>query len=176
MTEAIRGAPRRGALITLAVLTAIVVLPATAAVASQPAASTTRSGDAVATVSGSRAELSDSLVGRSWEIDRGLAGGIATTALTDEVTGQNWVNRPSPDFTVTLDGAPLSSEGAWRVLGVSTSRSAADPTRPDAPRAVQVRFRLATVPGLAAAGIEVPAGIEIDRTYTLYPGSAVIDV
>lgn len=169
--------PRLSTSIVAATVTAAAILSPAAALGATPkVGSPARSGDAVATIVGSTAELSNSLVGRSWAIGWGSDGGIATTALTDEVTGRDWVSGPSPDFTVTLDGAPLSSDHGWDVLGASTGLTAPDPTRPGAARGVQLTFRLATLPGLVVDGLAVPAGVEVDRTYTLYPGTAVIDV
>ena len=137
-----------------------------------------RSADVVGSLSPSGAELSDSLVGRSWLVasrrvgpaDSGVLGGLRTTALTDEVTGAQWVGATSPDFDIVLDGVTLSSDGAWQVLGTSVGLAPVDPSRPSAHRGVTITFRLATV---AAQG--VPAGIEVDRRDTLDPGSAVLD-
>jgi hypothetical protein len=166
----------RGVIVLAASVGLVVAATPEVAPARATATSTIRSGDAVATLGGSTVELSNSLVGRTWRVAAGASGGMATTALTDEVTGRNWVSGPSADFVVTLDGVALRSDHGWDVLGISSGLTPPDPTRPGAARGVQVTFRLATASGISAGALAVPGGVEVDRTYTLYPGTAVMDV
>jgi hypothetical protein len=120
-------------------------------------------GPVTATVNGATAVLGDARVRREWRILPGPTGGIVTSALVDGNKGQSWAGPASTDFSITVDGVPLTSAGSWEVLEASARDVGHD--------AGQVVFRLGT-PAMSALG----AGLEIDRTYTLHAGSATIEV
>jgi hypothetical protein len=144
-------------LVAASVVAGSLVLPAAGAVA--PA----DKGPVTASVTGTTAVLGNARVRREWRIAPGPTGGIVTTALVDGAKGQSWAGPASSDFSVTVDGVPLTSNGSWEVLEASAHGVGRD--------GGQVVFRLGT-PGGSALG----AGIEVDRSYTLHAGSAMIEV
>ena len=109
-----------------------------------------RAGDAVARVSGAEVVLKDSRIVHRWGIDG--ARHVSTTELSDPASGQNWSVPDSQEFGLTLDSAPTSSNLGWRLTGVRAE---------SIPRGVAVAFRYRL------------AGLELDRTWSLYPGAAV---
>jgi hypothetical protein len=99
-------------------------------------------------------------VRREWRVG---GGGVVTTALVDVATGRSWAGLSSNEFSLTVNGVPLTSTGSWEVLEASAHALGAD--------AQQIVFRLGTT-ATSASGV----GIEVDRTYTLHAGSATIGV
>src|SRR5947207_11735129 len=72
-------------------------------------------GSVVASVTGTSAVLGNSRVRREWRVTAGPAGGIVTTALVDRAGGRSWAGPASSDFSLTVDGVPLTSTGVWEV-------------------------------------------------------------
>ncbi|MBV9412737.1 MAG: hypothetical protein JO148_14190, partial [Acidimicrobiia bacterium] len=116
-----------------------------------------------AVVNGTTAVLGNARVQRTWKITQGPTGGITTSSLVDTATGRSWAGPSSSDFSLTVNGVPLTSSGTWEVLAATAHTIGGD--------TAQVVFRLGT-PGASLTG----AGLEIDRTYTLHAGSATIEV
>jgi hypothetical protein len=121
--------------------------------------------DAVAFATPTGASIYDSSIGRTWSID--ALGAVLGTGLQDRRTGTAWA-KAGPDFQLTLDGVPTSSTTGWSLASAEAGEAPADPSRPDAGPAVQLTFTYRLVP---ADG----AGPELIRTFTLHPGSAVIE-
>ena len=117
----------------------------------------------VASVSGSSAVLANGHVRREWRITPGPIGGIVTASLLDGKNGTAWAGPSSSDFSLTVNGVPLTSTGSWEVLEASAHVVSKNTG--------QIVFRLGT-PGTSLLG----AGLEVDRTYTLHAGSATIEV
>ena len=142
----------------------LLVAAALAAPAAARADSRATAGDAVASVTQAGATISDARVARAWSI---AAGAVQGTTLQDRGTGRSWA-RPGPDFEITVDEAPTSSVSGWSLASAQARPAPADPSRPHAGRAVQLvlTYRLIPVDG---------AGPELTRTFTLHPGSAVIE-
>ena len=139
-------------------------------VLSAPAQADVRAGDAVASVSGATATLSNRHIARTWAITPG--GPVVTSSLSDPATGRGWSRPSSPDFLLTLNQLPTTSTQGWALERVEAQPIPGDPARPDAGAGVQLLFRY-------AAGAVPPAGdapIELDRTYTLHPGDGVMGV
>lgn len=132
------------------------------------AAQRASTGDAQATVVGTVATLGSGRISRRWSIDG--AHHVATSALADPVTAAQWSTTGSPDFSLTVGGRPTSSRSGWSLLGVSAGLASPDPARPAAGPAASLVFRYAS--DTTVGGV----GLELDRTYTLHPGSAVIVV
>jgi hypothetical protein len=133
--------------------------------ASTPAStgSFARAGDAIAQVQGGEVVLADHRIRQAWSVDP--AGQVTLTEVKDEATGAELAAPGAPEFSLTLDSAPTSSTLGWKLISASAQRIAPDPARPDAGRGVEIVFRY----GLAArAGL-----VELDRTWSLYPGAAV---
>jgi hypothetical protein len=121
------------------------------ALAPPAAASSARVGDAVARVDGSTVTLANSRIERTWRV---AAGAVAGAGLRDARTGRQWA-LPGPDFEVDLDGVTTSSLSAWKLAGVTATARAGAPE-------IILRYRLLTT--------------ELDRTFTLRPGEAVVRV
>lgn len=126
-------------------------------------ASSARAGDAVASVSGGQVVLANHQIEQRWQIGR--LGGVRTVDLADPVTGRDWAAFAAPEFALTVDSAPTSSTTGWRLMDATAQTIAGDPARPDAGPGVAVVFRY----GLAVRGRR----LELDRTWSLYPGAAV---
>ena len=154
---------------------AAVLAPAGAA-ASQPSAAVAlaptraQAGDAVATVAGDRATLSDGLIARTWALG---AGQVVTTRLSDPVAHRDWSTPASPDFTITVDSATTSSTSGWTLIDATAAVIPPDPARPAAPRGVELVLRYA-LPASVAGSPLAGGVIELDRTYTLRSHAAVI--
>jgi len=139
-----------------------------AALVAGPAAahadSRARAGDAVATVSATSASIENSRVARTWSIAGGAVRGVA---LQDRRTGASWA-AAGPDFQATIDEVPTSSVSGWSLASAVARLAPADPSRPRAGRAVELVliYRLLPVAGAAP---------ELTRSFTLHPGSAVIE-
>jgi hypothetical protein len=136
----------------------------TLALGLHPAAppSSARAGEAVASVSAAQVVLADHHISQRWQI--GPLGGVRTVDLTDPATGRDWA-LSAPEFALTLDSAPTSSTAGWRLIDATAKDIPPDPARPDAGPGVEVLFRY---------GLGVRARrVELDRTWTLYPGAAV---
>ena len=128
-----------------------------------PATSQARVADAVAWTSGSEAVLADRQIRQSWSISP--SGRVSVTQLQDEATGRNWALAGAPEFSLALDSAPTSSATGWKLIGVRAQRIPRDPARPDAGMGVELVFRY---------GLAVRRGlVELDRTWSLYPGAGV---
>ncbi|MCW2966455.1 MAG: Alpha-galactosidase, partial [Solirubrobacteraceae bacterium] len=82
-------------------------------------------------------------------------------------TGASWA-APGPDFQITVDEAPTSSVSGWSLASAQAARVPGDPSRPQAGRAVELVFTYRLVP---ADGV----GPELIRSFTLHPGSAVVE-
>lgn len=106
----------------------------------------------VVRVTSTSATLSDGLISQSWSIDR---AGVTTSALTDTRTGRNWVLAGSPEFALTVDSVPTSATLAWKLISATAHRDS-----------ILFRYGLALPQGL----------VELDRTWTLYPGASVEQV
>jgi hypothetical protein len=119
-------------------------------------------GPVTASVNGTTVVLSNARIHRQWLITPGPTGGIVTSGLMD-ASGKSWAGPSSSDFSLNVNGVPLTSNGSWEVLEASA--------KPVGKTAGQVVFRLGT-PGTSVLG----AGLEVARTYTLHAGSATIDV
>jgi hypothetical protein len=120
-------------------------------------------GAATATVGGDRATLSDGLISRAWRILSGPAGGFETVQLDDVAHGRHWATAAgAPDFSLTIDGVPLTSAQGWSSVVATPSV---------APGVASITFVATTLPSPA-----VPAGIAVTRTYTLHAGSAAMSV
>jgi hypothetical protein len=134
------------------VIAALVAAAAAALSLGAPGAgpTTARAGDATARVSGAEVVLRDSRIVHRWGIDG--AGHVWTMQLSDPATGQNWSVPDSPEFGLTVDSAPTSSNLGWRLTGARAEAI---------PDGVQVVFSYRL------------AGLELDRTWSLYSGAAV---
>jgi hypothetical protein len=122
-----------------------------------------RAGDAVAQVSGTEVVLADHQIRQSWSI--GSQGSVTVKQVDDQTTGRDWATAGAPEFSLLLDSAPTSSTLGWKLIEATAQRTPPDPARPDAGKGVEIVFRygLATGQGL----------LELDRTWSLYPGAAV---
>lgn len=131
---------------------------ALALAAHAPAAHTVRAGGAVARVSATEATLSDAQITQSWRIGR--LGAVSVAVLTDRATNRDWSVDGAPDFNLLLDSAPTSSRLGWRLIAATAQKAPGG--------GVAIAFRY---------GLGVRAGVlELDRTWTLYPGSPVQSV
>src|SRR5579875_749561 len=131
--------------------------------AAAPQGSSARVASALAQVTPTGATLADSMIAQRWRWQRG--GGVSVSALIDRSTGQDWARAGGADFSLVVDSVPTSSLAGWRLLGVRALLTPPDPARPQAGRGVQIAFRY---------GLAVRSGlIELERTWTLYPGAAV---
>jgi alpha-galactosidase len=128
-------------------------------------ASHARAGDAVAAVHGTEAVLYDGRIRQSWDLS---GAKVTVTQVQDEATGQNWALAGSPEFSLLLNSATTSSVLGWKLIGVTAQRIPFDPARADAGPGVELVFRY----GLAARARR----LELDRTWSLYPGAAVEQV
>jgi hypothetical protein len=124
---------------------------------------TVRLAGALARVTATGATLSDPMITQSWSFDN--RGRVSVSALLDGATARNWARPGGADFSLVVDSAPTSSRSAWRLLGVRALLTPPDPARPRAGRGVELAFRY----GLLTAG----GLVELDRTWTLYPGASV---
>jgi len=107
---------------------------------------------ATARVSGATATLANRLVTLSWRLGQ---GGVTTDALIDRATGRDWAAPGAPEFFLTLDSAPTSSTVGWKLISATAHGDS-------------IVFRY---------GLGISAGlVELDRTWTLYPGQAVAQV
>jgi hypothetical protein len=144
----------------LAVLALALMAPASA-----HAFGRAQAGDAVAFTTPAGATIHNAKVERTWSID--AQGAVLATGLKDVRSGTQWATS-GPDFQLTLDEAPTSSTTGWRLGSVEAREAPAEPSRPDAGPAVQLTFTYELLP---APG----AGPELVRTFTLHPGSAVVE-
>jgi melibiase-like protein len=112
--------------------------------------------DAFARVRGRTVVLGDGQVRRQWRLPGGRRpNGLTTTALVDVATGRSWAGPASPDFAINVDGVSVTSQRGWR----------------------DVRATARTGHGVATVVIRMATlGVEIERTYTLFAGSATIGV
>src|SRR5258708_2036083 len=122
---------------------------------------------AYAIVHGDSASLYTDAVRRDWKLLQG--GGEVTSVFRDEATGGNWARPDSPDFAITVDGAALTSLD-FKVESVVARRAPTSSSRPADVGGAQLVFKL----DFPLAG--VPAGLRLVREYTLYPGSATLEV
>jgi hypothetical protein len=129
-------------------------------------ASQARAGGATAEVGGTQAVLADAQIRQSWSFAPG--GAVTVTAVDDPATGRQWALAGSPEFTLQLDSAATSSTSGWGLIGATAGAIPSDPARPDAGRGVQIAFRY---------GLALRRGlVELDRTWSLYPGAGVEEV
>ena len=117
-------------------------------------------GGATAQVGGTEAVLADGQISQSWSLAAG--GGVTVRSVKDPAAGQEWARAGSPDFTLLLDSVPTSSASGWRLMQASAQPIPPDPARPAAGRGVEIRFRYGLVLGHGL--------VELDRTWSLYPG------
>ena len=127
------------------------------------AASSAQVGDAVAQVTASGASLSDGLITQRWSITP--QGQVTIAQLSDDVTARDWALAGAPEFSLLLDSATTSSASGWKLIGATAEKIPFDPARPDAGPGVEIVFRYELV--LSSDPIE------LDRIWTLYPGTAV---
>jgi hypothetical protein len=154
-----KGAPAAAAGAVATVLAACLapVAPGMAAL-SVPKA---QEGGPSATVVGDQVTLRDGQVSRTWRVTGGALGGFVTTALVDSAHGRDWIAPSgSPDFTLTVDGVPLTSAQGWASVAVRAS---------NAPGVASVSFTATTAPAPL-----LPAGVTVVRTYTLHAGSPTV--
>jgi hypothetical protein len=119
-----------------------------------PPASTSslvRVGDAIAQVNGREVLLANGEIVHRWQVSP--QNQVSTTELLDPQIGRNWSVAHSPEFSMLVDSVPTSSDQIWRLLNVTARHARGG--------GVELEFRYAL--GL----------LELDRTWTLYPGSAV---
>lgn len=143
----------------------LAVLLCTALPAAAHADGQAQTGDAIAYVTPTGASIANARIARIWTID--AAGAVRGATLEDRRTGASWA-APGPDFQITIDEAPTSSDTGWRLAAAEARIAPADAGRPDAGEAVQLVFRYRVVP---ADG----TGPELIRSFTLHPRSAVIE-
>ncbi|MFN2466353.1 MAG: alpha-galactosidase [Candidatus Dormibacteria bacterium] len=124
-------------------------------------------GDAVAMVTPASATLSSARLSRTWRLPALGSAGVVTTAFADLTTGRQWVAADGNDVTLNLGGVALTSS-TLALESVTASVAPGDPRVIGAPAGARLSFRYAP---LSAA-----VGIELDRDFTTYPGSAVIEV
>ncbi|MGI8607890.1 MAG: alpha-galactosidase [Candidatus Dormibacteria bacterium] len=124
-------------------------------------------GDALASIDGSTALLSSSLVRRTWHLPALGMPGVATTALTDPIAGRQWASSSGNDLTLDLGGVKLSS-ASLALTAVTATTVAGDPRIPGAPTGARLAFRYSP--------LNPATGVELERDYTTYPGSALIEV
>src|SRR5947209_3622844 len=151
-----RGRARAAEVVAIAAVCAAWAAPASA--------DTVRVGNAVARISGQSATLASPRIERRWTIG---ATAASTSALVDPATGINWSATDSPDFALALDGVPTAPGSYWTLASVTAQRTVADPARPAAGAGVELFFKY------LLAGTPL---VELDRTYSLYPGAAIIGV
>ncbi len=121
----------------------------------QAHAQTASSGGALAQINGNQIVLANNEIVHRWTIEAG--GRLVTTELADPATNQNWSTAASPEFQLLLDSVQTSSSQGWTVKSVDSTRVGG---------AVQITFKF-----------ETPANLlEVDRTWTLYPNTAVQSV
>jgi len=150
----------RAAARVTALAAALVAFPAPA----HAAGTFARTGDAVAEVSGNQVVLADREIVHRWMV--APTGGVVTSELADPALARQWSTATSPDFSLTLDSLATSSISGWKLIAATAQRIPPDPGRPQAGAGVEVVFRY------AALGIS--AGLlELDRSWSLYPGAAV---
>jgi hypothetical protein len=159
----------RGHGILTAVLVGAVAVSLAVGAAPPPAiaAAPASTGDAVARVAGNTAELSTGRVRRTWTLPAAGSPGVATTGLFDVATGRQWSVPTSNDMTLSLGGPSLTS-ATLALSRVEASTVAGDPRIPGAPAGARLSFHYSP---LTAA-----AGIDLQRDFTTYSGSAVIEV
>jgi len=143
-------------------LLVLLALPAAGA----HAANRAEVGDAVAYATPTGAGIFDGKVGRTWAFDAN--GGVTATGLENRATGKQWATS-GPDFALTLDEAPTDSATGWRLDTALARNAPADASRPDAGPAVQLVLTYELVP---VSGV----GPRLVRSFTLHPGSAVVEV
>jgi hypothetical protein len=122
---------------------------------------------AYAIVHSDSASLYTDAVRRDWKLLQG--GGEVTSLFRDQATGENWTGPDSPDFAITVDGAALTSLD-FKVESVAARRAPTPSSRPADVGGAQLVFTL----DFPLAGL--PAGLQLVREYTLYPGSATVEV
>ena len=133
--------------------------------AAPPASSHARVGDAVAVVTGTEAVLYDGLIRQGWDLS---GGKVTVSAVQDQASGQDWAAAGAPEFSLLLNSAPTTSTLGWKLIGASAQRIPADPGRPDAGAGVEIVFRY---------GFGTRLGLlELDRTWSVYPGAGVEQV
>src|SRR3954449_5374014 len=152
----------RRLLAPIALLIAALALPAAAQADSQASIGTTQ---AVVTATG--ATLENSQIARTWSFDS--SGAVHSTGLVDRRGQDTQLAATGTDFQMTIDEVPTDSATGWQ-LGSAVAQSAPiDDSRPDAGPAVQLVLTYRLVP---ASGV----GPELVRTFTLHPGSSVIEI
>jgi hypothetical protein len=115
-----------------------------------------RAGDAVAQVKSNQVLLADSRIKQSWRI--GPHRHVTVAGVTDVATGRQLATPGAPEFSLLLDSVPTSSTLGWRLIDAGARRT------PDNV-GVEVVFRY---------GLGIRAGlVELDRTWSLYPGEGV---
>jgi hypothetical protein len=98
------------------------------------------------------ATLANGLISQAWTIG---STGVTTGALIDVRTHRDWALPGSPEFSMVVDSAPTSSTAGWRLISAAAHGDS-------------IAFRY---------GLALPRGlVELDRTWTLYPGAAVEQV
>jgi hypothetical protein len=130
------------------------------------APSQARMAGATARVGRAEAVLADGQIRQRWKI--GPGGAVTVTGVSDPATGRDWARPGSPDFTLLIDSLPTSSSGGWKLIDATAQPIPSDPSRPAAGRGVEILFRYVLV---LRGGV-----VELDRTWSLYPGEGVEEV
>jgi hypothetical protein len=143
------------------------ILPAGGAMTGSAADARATAGDAVASISGSTAQLASSRIRRTWRIPAIGSTGVRTVGLEDRAAHRQWSAPLSNDMTLDIGGVALDSS-TLALEGLAASRVPGDPRIPGAGAGARLSFRYSAV----ALG----SGITVERDYTTYPGSAVIEV
>jgi hypothetical protein len=139
----------------------VVAVPVTAVAASHTEPS---AGGVVAAVGATTATLSNGVVARRWSVADGV---VRTVSLTG--AGGSWA-APGDDFAIDVDGVPTSSSAGWSLIGVSSARPPALPSRPASGTGAALLFRYSLASDAVAA-----VGVELDRLVVLHPGASVFE-
>src|SRR5207247_10728340 len=83
--------------------------------------------------------LGNDRIERRWRV---TDDGVVTTALIDKATGRSWAGPASSDFSLTVDGVPVTSSGGWQRVETAVGQGV-------------IAFRFTSTL------------LELDRTYTL---------
>ncbi|MFL5824085.1 MAG: alpha-galactosidase [Solirubrobacteraceae bacterium] len=125
-----------------------------------------RSGDAVATVTGSEAVLADGRIRQAWSLQP--RGQVTVNQVRDQATGRAWARAGTPDFSLLLNSVPTTSTSGWRLIDATAQPIPYDRARPHAGHGVEIVFRY---------GLALRRGrLDLDRTWRLFSGAGVEEV
>src|ERR1700704_4999100 len=123
-----------------AALAILGVLPAGGAMTGSAADGRAAAGDAVASITGSTAQLTTNRIRRTWQIPAAGSAGVRTTVLQDRANHREWASPMSNDVTINLGGLVLDSSNL-ALQSLSASRVAGDPRIPGAGAGARLSFR-----------------------------------